>query len=93
MDEKEQMKFIADVAKIVTEVVVDTIRTKPYGIIHDSHPVSMLGKDGWLKWDFIIWNELTFEEIDTGNKHSLFQSISDKDTKERFDLLVEQYGK
>ena len=33
MDEKEQMKFIADVAKIVTEVVVDTIRTKPYGII------------------------------------------------------------
>ena len=93
MDEKEQMKFIADVAKIVTEVVVDTIRTKPYGIIHDSHPVSIHGKDGWLKWDYIILNELTFEEIDTGKKHSLFQSLSDKDTKERFDSLVEKYGK
>ena len=38
-------------------------------------------------------NELTFEEIDTGKKHSLFQSLSDKDTKERFDSLVEKYGK
>lgn len=93
MNDEEQMLFLADVAKIVKELVVDAIRTNPYGIIHDSHAVSMFGKDGWLKWDFIIWNELTFEEIDTGNKHSLFTSISDKDTKERFDLLVKQYGK
>ena len=44
-------------------------------------------------WDYILWNELTFEEIDTHVKHLLFTSISDKETKVRFDLLVEKYGK
>ena len=47
---------------------------------------------GLLVWDFVIWNELIFEEIDTRIKHSLYTSIDDKKTKERFELLVEKYG-
>lgn len=93
MDNMEQLAFLKSVTEIVKEIVVDAVRNRPYGIVHESHEVSIGGKDGLLVWDYIIWNELTFEEFDTGRKRSLFNSISDTETKTRFELLVEKYGK
>lgn len=51
----------------------------------------MNGQKGRIVWDYIIWNELTFEN-EQGEKASLFTSMSDTETKEKFDLLVDKYG-
>ena len=92
MKKSDILKFLGEAATIITEVAVETVRSKPYGIVHDSHEIVMCGKKGLLVWDYILYNELTFEEIDTQIKHSLFTSVSDEETKARFELLVEEYG-
>lgn len=60
-------------------------------MVHDSCGVNMNGQKGRIVWDYIIWNELTFEN-EQGEKASLFTSMSDTETKEKFDLLVDKYG-
>lgn len=45
-----------------------------------------------LVWDYIIWNELTFENANTHEKMSLFNSISDSETENKFNELVNLYG-
>ena len=63
-----------------------------YGIIHKQAFIKYLGKEGRLVWDYILVNELTFEDSKTGKQHSLGVCISDKKTEEIFNQLVNQYG-
>lgn len=63
-----------------------------YGIIHKQAFINYRGRKGRLVWDYILINELTFEDSETGEQYSLGKSLSDKKTEEMFDQLVEQFG-
>ena len=80
-----EKSFVIDLLKWIEE-------KKPFGIVHDTAPICYGGEDGLLVWDFIIWNELTFVDKKTKTKQSLFNDMSDKRTKEKFDELVSKYG-
>lgn len=86
---------IESVLKIISNVscaVEEVIREKPYGIVHKSARIHYGKQSGRLVWDYIIWNELTFEDDDTHRKISLMNNLSDKKTEEMFDELVSKYG-
>jgi hypothetical protein len=74
------------------DVLVNYLRSKPYGIVHKSEPIVYMGKKGRLVWDYIIWNELTFEDIGTGEKYSLVNRLSDEEMEKKFNELVIKYG-
>lgn len=44
------------------------------------------GKKGWLVWDYIIWNELTFEDFETGKKLRLMTSLDDEAIQKQFEV-------
>lgn len=62
-----------------------------YGIIHKKEPAQINGKTGYLIWDYIVYNEITFKS-DDGEIERFFQSGSDKETEEKWKELVEKYG-
>ena len=78
-------KFVFDILEWIAE-------KKPFGIVQDTAPIHYGGEDGLLVWDYIIWNELAFVDQKTKSKQSLYNNISDKLTKEKFDELVSKYG-
>lgn len=45
----------------VINLLGQVIKTGPFGIVHKTHEVTIGGKKGLLVWDYILWNELTFE--------------------------------
>lgn len=61
--------------------------SKQHGFIHDSVPARFGDKTGRLVWDYILYNEITFDSED-GKIISLFTSLSDAETKKRWDVLV-----
>jgi hypothetical protein len=63
-----------------------------YGIIHKQAFIRYRGKEGRLVWDYILLNELTFEDAETGEQFSLGVSTSDKKTGEIFNDLVSRCG-
>lgn len=65
--------------------------SKQHGFIHDSAPARFGDKTGRLVWDYILYNEITFDS-DDGKIISLFTSVSDKETKMRWDILTSKYG-
>lgn len=71
---------------------MDFIRSKPYGIVHKRDLVEINGKRGWLVWDYILYNELTFEEADTGKKISLMTGFSDDRIEKEYNRWLSQYG-
>ena len=80
---------IADVVGAVAEIGV-SLKDK-YGFIHKQAFINYHGKEGRLVWDYLLVNELTFEDRETGAQYSLGISASDKKTEEFFDDLVKQY--
>ena len=64
---------------------------RTYGIVHRNTTAEINGKKGFLIWDYIVWNEITFKDED-GNITSFFTSISDKETEKVWDELVKKYG-
>ena len=63
-----------------------------YGIIHKHAFINYQGREGRLVWDYILLNELTFEDSATGEQYSLGLSASDKKTEALFNELVDRYG-
>ena len=49
------------------------------------------GVKGFLVWDFIIYNEITFDDMD-GHIYSFFSSISDEETEAEWNKLVSKYS-
>ena len=63
------------------------------GVVHKAEPATINGQPGYLVWDYVIYNEITFLPQDP--KHdavSLLTSMSDDVTSKRFDELVAKYG-
>lgn len=62
------------------------------GFVHKRRPAEILGVKGWLVWDYIIYNEIFFEDAEQKISVTFFQSISDAKTEEEWNELVERYG-
>ena len=83
----DKIATVAGIAKDVNDAVKDK-----YGIIEKQASIKYKGKEGRLVWDYILVNELTFEENDTGIMLSLGFSPSDEKIEEAFNFLVKNYG-
>ena len=68
------------------------IASRTYGVVHKSTPAVMNGYKGFLIWDYIIYNELTFLNSENGDITSLFHSFSDDKMNERFNEFARKYG-
>lgn len=81
------------ILELLKEVIsVVKLRNGPYGIIHKREFVMINGVSGILTWDYIIWNEITFEDMDSHQQYSLFNSMSDNETEKRWNELMERFG-
>ena len=61
---------------------------------HDSRyytEAEINGIRGFLVWDFIVYNEITFDDAE-GNIMSFFTSMSDDETEAEWNRLVRKYG-
>lgn len=85
-------KVIAElVATVGAGNIIEKIG-KTYGAIYKSADVEINGVKGFLIWDYIIYNEITFRDMD-GNIISLFTSMSDEKTEEKWDELMKKFNK
>lgn len=65
--------------------------TRMYGFIHRQAPAEINGVKGFLIWDYIIYNEITFKDIND-NIYSLFNSVSDDKTEKQWNEFVKKFG-
>lgn len=63
-----------------------------FGFIERREPIIYDGIPGALVWDYVIYNEITFVERETGKKHRLYTNIDDGETRLRYDEYLEKYG-
>ena len=92
MDKEAIMAFVEGVPVLI-ESAKKLRLDKAHGFIHKSAEAEINGKHGWLIWDYILYNEITFDEDgDDGKCISLHHSFSDKETEQVFDALVKKYG-
>ncbi|MGL4998645.1 MAG: hypothetical protein ACRC5T_06715 [Cetobacterium sp.] len=47
---------------------------------------------GYLVWDYLLFNEICYIEVDGNNLQKLFASTCDKEADERYKVLCHQYG-
>lgn len=90
MDLGSALKILSIIAEGAQQISLE-LKGK-YGIIHKQAFINYMGVEGRLVWDYILLNELTFEERATGKQYSLGVSPSDKKTEEMFNDLVDRYG-
>ena len=62
-----------------------------HGFVHDRKEAEINGIRGFLVWDYILYNEITFDDYE-GNVISFFTSWSNDETKAKWDELVGEYG-
>ena len=89
MNEPNPMVML-DLLKDVIGPAVKAV-SKMHGFIHKRTDVEINGVKGFLVWDFILYNEITFDDIN-GNIYSFFSSFSDKDTEREWNKLVDKYS-
>lgn len=65
--------------------------SKIWGMIHRTADAEIYGIRGRLVWDFIIYNEISFDDSDH-HIISLFTSTSGKKTEVEWNRLVNKYG-
>ena len=82
---------ISEILPDVMVVLRDLGEKPPHGIIHDRAEAKIGDIQGFLIWDYIVWNEITFDD-EYGHVISFFNSVSDKETKKAWDKLVAKYG-
>lgn len=70
----------SDTFKFITE-------QKPYGIVKKRELLLFDNEKYWLVWDYIIWNELTLENVKSGQKASMWQGMSDEEAQNQFDEI------
>ena len=71
----------------ITTNVLSTV-TKSYGLIERREAVEFENKPCWLVWDYLIYNDITLEERETGKQIRLFSSISDEKTEAKFNEII-----
>ena len=88
MDVKAIMEILAaapELGKIWERV------SKIHGFIHKKTEAAINGIRGFLVWDFVVYNEITFDDAE-GNIMPFFTSISDDKTEAEWNRLVKKYG-
>lgn len=82
----------AEILEIIQQIVpMAKPIFKAHGIVHDREAAEVNGIRGFLVWDFILYNEITFDDME-GNCMSFFTSWSDEETKAKWNELVDKYG-
>jgi len=76
--------------QLLKEALQIAVRT--YGKVCKATPAVINGSKGFLIWDYILFNELTFLNQENGMIVSLFTSSSDEETEKRFNHFAEKYG-
>jgi hypothetical protein len=76
--------------ELLKEILDRAERT--YGVVHKATPATMNGEQGYLIWDWILFNELTFYNPNTKTVVSLFTTFSDSEMKEEFEKCENKYG-
>lgn len=82
---------VSEILPDVVAIIRDVADKPPHGIIHKRIEAKICDIQGFLVWDYIVWNEITFDD-EYGNIISFFNSISDKETKKVWNQLVDRYG-
>lgn len=65
--------------------------SRMHGIVHKRMNAEINGVKGSLVWDYIVYNEITFDDVD-GNIYSLFKYGSDEETETVWNRYVDLYG-
>lgn len=64
-----------------------------FGIIHKAEVIEKDGRvKGYLVWNYLLFNEICYIEVDGNNLQKLFASTCDRESEERFQILCHQYG-
>ncbi len=81
-----------DVLAILKEVLplVKQV-SRMHGVVHKRVDAEINGMKGFLVWDFILYNEITFDDME-GNIFSFFNSFSDEETEIEWNKLVKMYS-
>ncbi|MGL5983583.1 MAG: hypothetical protein ACRCZR_09680 [Cetobacterium sp.] len=85
----DEFRIILEATKNIVELVKELRPT--FGFIHKTEPIKYGEELGFLVWDYILYNEITFISIDKKIVQRLFTSTSDKETEEKFNKLVKQF--
>ena len=88
MASAEIMATLAKLSEVISSV---EIITNIPGIVHKRKRVTINGVDGFLVWDYLLYNEISFEDMN-GNWYSFYTSFSDKKTKKKWKKLKKEYG-
>ncbi len=88
MDVKKAMAVLAVIQELIPTAKAIS---KTHGFIHKRTEAEINGIKGFLVWDFIVYNEITFDDAE-GNIMSFFTSISDAETEAEWNRLVKKYG-
>lgn len=63
-----------------------------FGIVHKAKIVEKEGTvKGYLVWNYLSFNEISFIEVDGNNHQTLFSSTCNKETEEQFEILCNEY--
>lgn len=87
----EILKIIAQLPVGEWMEQVKEVAGRTYGLIHRSVTAEIHGTKGFLIWDYIIYNEITFKD-NAGNIISLYRGFNDKDTEKQWNELVKKFG-
>ena len=66
--------------------------SKQFGVIVDTQPVRINGEDGFLVWDYILFNEITFVNSRTKQYTSMYTSFSDNQTRAKYNQLLSKFS-
>lgn len=89
--EKAGYECGSDMLKIIQEAIPEAKPVpKLHGFVNRRTKAEINGIKGSFVWDHIFTNEITFDSMD-GSAFWLFRSMSDAETKTRWDQLVDKY--
>ena len=88
MDGEKAMAVLAIIQQLIPEAKKIS---KAHGFVHKRAEAEINGIRGFLVWDFIVYNEITFDDTE-GNIMSFFTSTSDDKTEVEWNRLVGKYG-
>ena len=88
MSGEKAMAVLAIIQQLIPEAKKIS---KAHGFVHKRAEAEINGIRGFLVWDFIVYNEITFDDSEE-NIMSFFTSMSDDETEAEWNRLVKKYG-
>ena len=93
LDIEEIVKnLVAELFPEIVKDIVTSVRSKPYGLVRKRARIRYANKSGDLVWDYLLFNEITFEDDETHKKISFGIRWDDEEMGETFDEIVAKYG-